>query len=231
MSLLLSSRFAFTSAATKTVRNNGWNTCFDTSEWCSDNTDTVSEATVCTDGFAFLFRHKMYGSIELSSIRLGKNSTHLYINSELEKDDISPAPVKDDVLVSDCSDNRGIDEINKFRPEDSQLVCLQEISEQTRFWNMEMCNTIGKLANGDVKAKCVSGMSPYSVSWRTCAQNVLYNYDSGDTGVVTAVRQWNQSPSHAKTMIDPKFTYAGYNNYACPDGKYYSTVIFIQTRT
>jgi hypothetical protein len=30
------------------------------------------------------------------------------------------------------------------------------------------------------------------------------------------------------TMKDTKFKYAGYNNFACPDGRFYSTTIFIE---
>jgi uncharacterized protein YkwD len=70
-------------------------------------------------------------------------------------------------------------------------------------------------------------MEIYDVSWKTCAEIVSYNYDSSDTGIVTAVRQWNQSSNHA-AMKDTKFKYAGYNNFACPDGRFYSTTIFIE---
>jgi uncharacterized protein YkwD len=89
-----------------------------------------------------------------------------------------------------------------------------------------MCNTIGKLAHGNVKASALLEWR-YMTSWKTCAEIVSYN-DSSDTGIVTAVRQWNQSSNHAATMKDTKFKYAGYNNFACPDGRFYSTTIFIE---
>jgi uncharacterized protein YkwD len=152
---------------------------------------------------------------------LVKNETHVFFDTlRMDDDMISPS-----ILESDCVDSRGVDEINKLRNENNKLICLQGVSDQARDWNMHMCNTLGKLAHGDVKQRCIAGMTLYTVPWETCVENVLYNYDSGATGIRTGIRQWNQSPTHAASMTNEEFIYSGYDSYACPDGRIYTSSI------
>ena len=63
-------------------------------------------------------------------------------------------------------------------------------------------------------------------SYGTCAENVLYNYETGTDAPNKSMTQWYNSDGHRKNLMNPSYTKVGYGFHRCGDGRVYWTGLY-----
>ena len=64
------------------------------------------------------------------------------------------------------------------------------------------------------------------IGYRSCAENVLYNYDASAGGPVASMTQWYNSDGHRNNLMNPGYSKVGYGYYKCGDGRVYWTGMY-----
>jgi Cysteine-rich secretory protein family len=74
------------------------------------------------------------------------------------------------------------------------------------------CRSIKGLSHDGFGGRCSA------VSFSPCAENVLYNYDTGDDAPAKSMLQWYNSEGHKTNLMNPDYSKVGYGYFKCSDG-------------
>lgn len=134
---------------------------------------------------------------------------------------VSPPPVSGRALCDDQRISRAITETNELRSTvgAGALDCDEKASRIAREWSVKQCGA-GTLSHDGFGARCKEA------SFGACAENVLYNFDTGPDAAVKAVLQWRDSPRHYANLMNVAYSVVGYGYHECGDGRVYWTGIY-----